>query len=280
MKKLSFIIVMVLATGFIEAQKTTYLTQGGYGNSATITQDAWWNLSANKIYATQNGSWNTLTIDQLGKDNALDLQQGGDNNGATIVQSTFKRLTDQNYALINQYGTSGKIDLTQKGYILYSSNDVSKHISDATQSGSGGIFNLVQGSPTSGVNSAMNSNTNSYLKQSGYDNHANLSQYGETNDSEITQLSTSNLNTVVLEQVNPVFGGNEQSKSWQYGNNSAIEVFQSSIYDSREGSNHIYAYSNQVGNSNTTKIEQATRDEQTVEATEQGNADILEVTQR
>jgi len=283
MKKLSFIIVMVLATGFAMAQKTTWLTQAGYGNSATITQDASVSLDANKIYATQNGSWNTLTTGQLGKDNYIELSQGGDNNSAKMVQTTLLSATDQNSALINQGGISDKADLTQKGSTAtlfgITSLDLSNNKSVATQSGTYGSFILNQGGPTTGLSTAIKPVNNSYLTQSGYGNTADLNQLGKTNYSEISQTATGNWNTADLLQENPILDGSTDiSNSWQYGSNSTVNILQNET-SLLLGNSEQTANSYQSGLSNTTKIEQISHDVQKVSATEEGTYDILTVNQ-
>jgi len=281
MKKLMTILAIAIATSFAMAQKTTWITQAGYGNSATITQDASISGDANAIYASQAGSWNILTTDQLGKNNYMELSQAGDNNSAKMVQTTLLSATDQNSAVINQDGLSNKADLTQKGSptLLDGFQDLSNNKSVATQTGTYGSFILNQGGPTTGLLTGIMPINNSFLTQSGYGNTADLNQLGKTNYSEINQTAAGNWNTADLTQTNPaIINTTDISKSWQYGSNGTVKVLQNET-SLILGSSEQTANSYQSGLSNTTKIEQISHDVQKVIATEEGTYDILNVYQ-
>ena len=267
---------MVLATGFAMAQKTTYVTQGGIGNTATVTQDASISGDATKIYATQYGSYNKLTTDQLGNDNYVELLQGDNNNSAVMTQTTtlLSGSSGKNSSLVNQGGTSNKAELTQKEATIPGlTADLSNNRSEAYQTGNYGSFKLTQG-----PNSAYKPINDSYLTQSGIGNTGDLNQFGKTNYSEINQKGGS-YNTADLDQTNPVTGGSDKSYSWQLGNNNKVDVLQTITIGVPLGSTDQYAYSKQDGTSNNTTIEQISRDVQKVDAIEQGNYDILTVTQ-
>lgn len=113
MKKLSFILAMVLGTGMAMAQKTTTITQSGNNNDAFVTQNAIYSGDVTTIHAFQTGTLNELTTDQTGLDNHLDLTQGngGGNNTATMTQLS------ENYEIaeIWQTSNSNTATLTQNG---------------------------------------------------------------------------------------------------------------------------------------------------------------------
>jgi len=246
MKKLSFIIVMVLATGFAMAQKTTYVTQGGIGNTANITQDAGFSTIQTFIYATQNGSYNILNTNQSGIDNYVGLTQNGNNNTANLSQTTWD--SGINTGGVNQDGTSNTTNLTQKGSLVLPFSDRSSNKSIAYQTGTSGNFNLYQ---------------------EGLKNYSELTQTASSNDDKAS-LTQKN---VLLLTIIPT----DISNSWQYGANSKINLTQTQI-DGKPSSEQT-ANTYQSGAGNTTSIEQISLYKQIVSSTEEGSANTLNVYQ-
>ncbi|MEI8084821.1 MAG: hypothetical protein WCG93_01265 [Paludibacter sp.] len=275
MKKLSFILAMVLGTGMVMAQKTTDLYQGGSGNYANITQTASIsNLDINTINAVQAGSSNSLYTAQKGWDNNIDLKQTGSSNEAAMTQETgdLFLFTGKNTANVVQGGgSSNYAKLTQSeeagngsdGFLL-PEYDRSKNYAKATQSGDANTYVLNQGSQV------KIPNNESYLVQSGNGNYATIDQKGIKNFSDIKQYA--NNNNSILNQTGSDFlhtGTYDTSYSNQEGNNNGLTITQTGEVDNQ------LAESIQNGTGNETRINQVANTVQNVKSWQYNHDSII-----
>lgn len=263
MKKLSLILALVFAGCFVMAQNSTWVTQSGTNNVASVIQHAG-GLEANNIYALQSGTYNALTTEQTGTKNYIELTQGlGGHNVATMEQFSAAS-GGLNTAAIAQTGDFNEANLTQKEDPLAFPDD-SKNLANTTQSGNNNLFNLKQGG-----NEWSPVNTQNLL-QSGDNNDAAINQFGYTDNSTINQIGDGN--DADLKQTAGQGGaGTAVSNSYQEGLNNNLDVLQG--YDSALHQ----ANSTQNGSGNITNIKQDRATIENVVASQQGS-DILNVTQ-
>jgi len=277
MKKLSFLFAMVFAVSMAMAQKTTWVTQSGFGNDANITQSSALpgGYDVNSIYAVQSGDWNKLNTLQQGKTNYLELTTNGNDNTAKMTQSTMETLPagGVNDAFVTQGGARNKAELAQ-GEIPNApgSYENSVNTAHATQSGISNTYILNQGMLSNGYSP----DNKQYLTQSGYGNNADLNQRGMTNYSDIAQTITGTWNIANLDQNDAALpgAGYDKSVSSQTGTKNLIDIYQ-------HGNPLLQqAESFQDGTANTTNIKQLSWGVEKVIATQDGISDILKVDQQ
>ena len=272
MKKLTVLFAILMAASVMFAQKTTWVNQSGFNNTANVLQSACTSQDATSIYAVQSGTWNTLNSSQTGPYNYVELYQSGSNNDAFMEQYTCNidfpgPGVYYNDADVYQSGNSNSAALTQEeddddGW------DYSTNTANAVQSGAYNSYLLSQGTqPWKPLN-------NSYLKQSGFDNDAGIIQHGYKNYSEA--LQNGNWNTASLDQqdaamVTPSIWS--KSYSWQLGENNLLDVYQ------HGNAGLQYANSLQNGSSNITNVAQSSWGVQEVISDQKGNSDIINVSQ-
>lgn len=94
-------------------ENTAKLSQTGYSNELTLTQDGGLNILKG-LYgddvAQQTGNDNTATLTQTGDEQTISLEQSGDMNSATVDQTGM-----QLDALVEQAGEKGVADVDQMG---------------------------------------------------------------------------------------------------------------------------------------------------------------------
>lgn len=275
MKKLSLIFALVFAVGFVMAQKTTWVTQSGTSNVATINQDAGLagGYDQNAIFAVQSGNYNALTTLQSGKDNYLELAQSGTGNSATMEQATKATLPagGVNNAFISQGGVSNAATLIQGQNPLDALGyNHSTNTAHATQSGQNGSYVLNQGM----LGNGYDPKNTQFLTQSGISNTADLNQKGYTNYSEV--LQSGNYNAADLDQADAAMNSSviwDKSFSTQIGTSNLLDVYQHGNPGLQE------ATSNQNGVSNKTNIKQLSWNKQDVVSQQSGTGDVINVTQ-
>lgn len=272
MRKFGILFAMVFTVSMVMAQKTTWVTQSGFGNVANVTQSACVSLDAVALYANQSGTWNTLNVDQAGSDNYIELYQSGANNTADMTQLTCNinnpgPAAYGNDADVYQSGNSNSASLIQKeddtdGW------DYSQNNANAIQSGNNNAYTLVQGTVKWQPVNAQS------LVQSGTGNSADIDQTGFSSDSEIRQPG--DWNTADLDQSGPSGIGSAYTKSysWQVGgSNNLVDIGQTGNPGLQ------YANSVQDGTSNTTNVYQSSWAVQQVVSSQDGSGDIINVTQ-
>jgi hypothetical protein len=270
MKKLSFLLILVLATCFAMAQKTINIAQNGVGNIANLLQDdqVLGGLTQNSIYASQLGNGNLLNSDQKGKANYIELTQGGTGNAAMMQQLGYDLTVETNVADVHQGGTSNVANLLQRENMVPTSVNFNHdiNIAHAQQTVTGGTYILNQGTVT------FIPTNNQDLVQSGVGNLATINQTGQTSLSTIDQPG--NGNRADLNQNGESGMGASswvKSVSSQTGTGNLLNV--------KQFTSQTWAVSNQNGNSNVTNIDQLSWDLEDVISTQNGTGDIINVTQ-
>lgn len=285
MKKLILFFAMVFAVSMVMAQKTTTLVQAGVNNTADVTQMACLSGDDNFIIATQSGNYNGLTTLQVGWNNDIDLKQSGNHNTADMTQETcdYDESHGYNTAKVLQNGHNNTANLSQMeedggltdiGYVwgfpvpINPEMDRSINVADATQSGNSNSYTLNQGRQT------HIPDNESYLVQSGAYNGADINQLGFDNYSEIRQPGYDNA-ADLLQEGPTLFASSSMdvSKSWQTGSLNGLIVKQTGEVDEQ------LAISRQDGYQNQTEITQVGFTVQNVDARQDGNGDVVNVSQ-
>jgi hypothetical protein len=270
MKKLSLVLMLVLAGCFVMAQKTINIAQNGNNNVANLLQDdqTLGGFQTNAIFASQLGNGNVLNSDQKGKSNYIELTQGGSGNAAIMEQLGYDLAAETNTADVHQGGVGNYANLLQKENMTPTAANFNHdiNVTRAQQTGTGSTYILNQGTVT------YVPTNYSELAQTGNNNAATINQTGQTSTSIIGQ--SGNGNRADLNQ-----NGQSGMGASSWVNSASSQTGTGNLLNVKQFTSQTFATSNQNGIGNTTNIDQLSWDVELVNSTQNGTGDIINVTQ-
>ncbi|ALM07674.1 hypothetical protein SB49_07530 [Sediminicola sp. YIK13] len=255
MKKVIFCAAALMAGSMVFAQtNTSNVTQMGTGNYGTVDQVGTMNMSNVDV----NGNTNGVDIDQSGANNSSDhdvypdaTYGGGDNNWVKVDQ-----VGTDNISVTLQTGNNFSADVKQDGSGHMST--VNQLHFDGLYDGAGGVWveqygtnqeSLVEQAGVAGGRAYVkqyNANNISAIYQQSEDELARVTQYGDMNDSYVSQNASLDVNGGLatfsnvadvwqdgVENTSSVtqdgFGGENVANIQQYGNTHNSVLTQTGI---------------------------------------------------
>lgn len=162
------------------------------GNSATVTQGAYFGSSDADIVTSQNGSNNTVSVTQNAAASTVTVTQGA------VLDAAGDAAADSDQA----YGNSGTV--SQSGY---------SQVATLTQSGDNNTGSITQ------------TESSGQFYSAGFENRAGLTQSGNANTGSVSQIGAvynySNSGTVVQSGSNNNGSVSQSSLGFQVSNNTA-----------------------------------------------------------
>lgn len=196
MKKLAIALIMAMV-GSISFANDIYIEQSGDSSNITITQDGTGNRIGEALTPTFiGGGSNTVTIDQIGSSNELDMVLNGASAVAAISVTGSGNIQTINCGTRTSSGCSGS-SITQT--IVGDDNTITQNL------GAGANHTtdfLVTGSTNTITHTSTNTGiTSANISVTGDNNSIGVEQSGTTAKS-VTINSTGNLNTISITQSN------------------------------------------------------------------------------
>jgi hypothetical protein len=266
MRKLFALLTVVFFAGFMMAQNTDTTSQTGYNNlakttqtgnnhaqviqdgslqNATVTQNG---ANTGGVYQLENGYKNKATLSQDGYGNEGYINQGMTQGywsdyqavGANYNNANMTQTGNSNFGSIEQYGGSNNTNgntahLTQNG-----SGNTSYEYQGWAYSGWGETWttsHLQNYNSTINVTQINNNNTGNVWQYGGDNDHATISQDGNSNLAQVAQgfiytdyaytFTTPVYNTVNNNATITQTGDYNNGKVMQLGNNNSFHLSQS-----------------------------------------------------
>jgi hypothetical protein len=180
----SKLLTVIMAMGFTTAvwANEVYVEQIGSGSTVTITQEG----ADNRIGTSQNPAYigsgsNTVTIDQIGSTNALDMVVNGAGTNVTVSTTGSNNIQEINCGTTNSAGCSGST-ITQT--IVGDTNDIKQNL------GAGANH-------TSNITVTGDTNTVTHTSTATGTTAADITVTGNTNTVAVTQSGMLNQSVVV-----------------------------------------------------------------------------------
>jgi len=180
----SKLLTIIMAMGFTTAvwANEVYVEQIGSNSTVTITQEG----ADNRIGTSQNPAYigsgsNTVTIDQIGSTNALDMVVNGAGTNVTVSTTGSNNIQEINCGTTNSAGCSGST-ITQT--IVGDTNDVKQNL------GAGANH-------TSNITVTGDTNTVTHTSTATGTTAADITVTGNTNTVAVTQSGMLNQSVVV-----------------------------------------------------------------------------------
>jgi hypothetical protein len=188
-------IVVVLGLVASTSANEVYIEQVGSGSTVTVTQDGTDNTVGTSLSPAYIGSGsNTVTIDQIGSNNSLDMVVNGSGTDVTVSTTGSNNIQEINCGTTSSAGCSGST-ITQT--INGDSNDVKQNLG----AGANHTSNITVTGDTNIVThtSTATGTTSADITVSGDTNTVSVTQSGMLNKS-VSVTSTGNSNTISITQ--------------------------------------------------------------------------------
>jgi hypothetical protein len=195
MKKTILIVAMMMAGVGAAWANEVYIEQIGSSSAVTITQEG----ADNRIGTSQNPAFigsgsNTVTIDQIGSNNTLDMVVNGAGTDVTVSTTGSNNIQEINCGTTSSAGCSGSV-ITQT--IAGDNNDLKQNLGAGANHTSN--INVTGDTNTVTHTSTATGTTSANITVSGNTNTVGVTQSGMLNHSVVVN-STGDLNTISIVQ--------------------------------------------------------------------------------